>query len=301
MGITKTLASLVLAGVAALGLAGKLKAEDKWVVIDNPWASGTFASDIYDNKVVGDWGSSAAQGFSYDISTDSWNVLNKPGFTSYSQVDAIDAGRIGGRYMAGSVTHGFIYENDNWTILDMPGMSATEVHDIDGINILGAGWQDRWHGFLYDEDKEGDKWSTIDKPGAGDTQPMGISGNKIVGVYNGIIGFLYDGTNWTDLNMPGADSTLATAIDGNNIVGFYNDSHGKMHGFRYDLAREIWKSIDAPNATKRTAVVGINGNELVGYYEDASGYHGFIYTPEPATLSLLAAGGLGLAGVRRKR
>jgi len=295
MSFKKTLTSLVLAGAMAIGgLTEKLKA-DNWAVIDNPWASETFASNISNNEVVGCWGPGATQGFSYNRLTNSWNVLNKPGFTSYSQIDSIDDGHVVGRYMDDSGSHGFVYENGNWTSLDMPGVSSTEVHDMDGINILGAGYQGKWYGFLYD----GVNWNPIDKPGASSTQPTGISGNKIVGGYDSGLSFLYDGTNWTELNMPGAKSTHACAIDGDDIGGFYYDSIGKMHGFLYDGVN--WKSIDAPNATTRTVVSGINGDDIVGYYGDASGYHGFVYTiPEPATIGLLSLGVLALSRKRKK-
>ena len=293
MGIKKTLASLVFAGALAVGgLAEKLKA-DNWAVIDNPWTSETAAYNISNNEIVGCYGSGFTHSFSYNRLTKTWNVLDHPDTTSYSQVNSIDDGRIGGRYMDGSGTHGFIYENGNWTRLDMPGVSATEVHDMDGINILGAGYQGKWYGFLYD----GVNWSPIDKPGANSTQPMGIYGNKIVGVYDSGLSFLYDGTNWTEINMPGAKNTLACAIDGDNIGGFYYDAQNRMHGFLYDGVN--WKSIDAPNATTRTTVLGINGDDIVGYYGDASGYHGFVYTiPEPATAGLM---GLGLAGLLASR
>lgn len=72
-------------------------------------------------------------------------------------------------------------------------------------------------------------------------------------------GFLYDGVNWTALDMPGASDTMPSGIYGNCIVGSY-----------------YYGDYDMPNVS------------------------GFIYTiPEPATLFLLALGGLFLKRARR--
>lgn len=297
MGLKKTLASLVLVGAAALGgLTGKLKA-DSWTILDNPWGGSTSTYNLDGNEVVGCYGGSFTHGFSYNRSTGNWTDIEAPNSTAYTQVNSIDNGQVVGRYMDGSGSHGFVYENGNWTTLNMPGMISTEVGDIDGTNVVGSGWNGNWHGFLYDKNNN---WNPLDKPGASNTQITGISGNKIVGVYNSNYSFLYDGTNWTNLEMPGAANTLAMAVDGDNIGGFYYDTQDKMHGFLYD-GKDNWKTIDAPNATERTAVFGINGDELLGYSKNGSGFHGFIYTiPEPTTISLLGLGALGLVGKRRK-
>jgi hypothetical protein len=107
-------------------------------------------------------------------------------------------------------------------------------------------------------------------PGAANTQLIGIDGGNIVGSYETnsgdcyYHGFLYNGTNWITLDMPGASTTMAFDIDGSTIVGWYTDNS--------------------------------SGN----YHPQ----HGFLYVPEPSTLTLLALGGLWLIGVvwqRQKR
>jgi uncharacterized membrane protein len=114
------------------------------------------------------------------------------------------------------------------------------------------------------------------------------------GHYNG---FLHNGTTWTTLNYPGASETTAYGISGSNIVGYYEYEDGSRHGFLYDGT--TWRTLDYPGAFN-TYAYGISGNRIVGCFSDSSGQHGFLLTiPEPATLSLLAIGGLVL--VRRKR
>jgi uncharacterized membrane protein len=97
---------------------------------------------------------------------------------------------------------------------------------------------------------------------------------------------------WQTLDYPGGYSPKAAlGIDGNNIVGDYIDSSGNEHGFLYDGAS--WTTLDYLGATK-TVANGISGNGIVGDYTDSSAnMHGFLLTvPEPASMALLALGGL---------
>jgi hypothetical protein len=160
-----------------------------------------------------------------------------------------------------------------WTTLDYPGAIWTQIHGIDGSNVVGYDAYGS-HGFLYD----GSNWTDI--PG----KPHDIDGSKVVGEYNGQ-GYIYDLTSstLTTFDAPGAYETTAYGIDGSNIVGRYRESGGgNYHGFLYDGAN--WTIIDAPGASQ-THVFGIDGSNIVGRYNDDSGwgYHGFLYNYEEST------------------
>jgi hypothetical protein len=111
---------------------------------------------------------------------------------------------------------------------------------------------------------------------------------------------VYDGTHWTTLNMPGTWDMWLQGISGSTIIGRYWDTPGqRMRGCLYDGGS--WAGIDYPGAVD-TYPQGISGNNIVGYYTDSAGkYHGFLLAvPEPASVVLLAVGGL-LVGGRRGR
>lgn len=63
--------------------------------------------------------------------------------------------------------------------------------------------------------------------------------------------------------------------------------------FLYNLDNQVLTSLQFPGA-RDTIAQGIDGDNIVGGYDDAFGkYHGFIAViPEPATILLLALGGM---------
>ena len=104
----------------------------------------------------------------------------------------------------------------------------------------------------------------------------------------------------TSFQFPGSISTQALGInDMGEIVGDYIKG-GQMFGFLDNSG--VFSTINPSGATASTAN-GINDHgSIVGFYTNAAGNTvGFVSTPEPASLSLFAAGLLALALSRRRR
>jgi hypothetical protein len=130
---------------------------------------------------------------------------------------------------------------------------------------------------------------------------MGIDNGIIVGNYydlsNNEHGYMYDGNTYTTIDPPGSTRTMVFDIDDGNVVGWYvGTDRPSPHGFLFDGS--TYTTIDVPGASE-TLILAIDGNTLGGSYKKDGDYHGFIATPEPATLSLLTFGGLAL--IRRRR
>jgi hypothetical protein len=216
----------------------------------------------------------------------------------------ISGSNLVGSYNTG-IDHGCFYNGSTWTTLDVPGAIATIINGISGSNLVGyyqnAPPGTNQHGFLYNTMTQ--VWTTIDKPGASSVSIFGIDGSNLVGeyyeAYTDQHGFLYNTATetWTTIDNPGG-GVCWTGISGCNLVG--NEG---SHGVLYD--RTTWTTLDPPGSIL-TYVYGIEGDKIVGHYLAFDGVytsgHGFVYTiPEPATLSLLALGGLCILvrGMRR--
>jgi hypothetical protein len=93
--------------------------------------------------------------------------------------------------------------------------------------------------------------------------------------------------------------------DNGFAVGDYIDAGGTMHGLLYDLANNTFVNEDDPFGVGTTTINGINDrNQLVGFYVDGNDNTiGLLAdpVPEPASLTVLAAGLLGLIIIRRPR
>ncbi len=137
--------------------------------------------------------------------------------------------------------------------------------------------------------------------------PYGIWGDQVVGVwaygYGAGRGFTYEADTWSSIHPEGTDSSLLTGISGDTAVGFSNLEFGNIgvSSFLYDASGVTW--IDCPFGPTAQAW-GIYGDTIVGIYRETLGGddRGFILTiPEPASLTLVLIGAVGLMGRRTRR
>lgn len=124
--------------------------------------------------------------------------------------------------------------------------------------------------------------------------------------------YLFSKGVFTPLYVPGSAFTAANGIsDNGTVVGYYNlaqttGSNGvpftPILGFTY--RNGTYTSFNIPGADL-TELFAINDlGQVAGYERDANGVsHAFVANtvPEPAALSLVVAGLLGLVGLRRSR
>jgi hypothetical protein len=197
-----------------------------------------------------------------------------------------------------SGTWAFLRISGIYTLVDSPseGSGYNAVTEIWGLNDKGAavGFYVNSSGVQvpFELDIKTLKFTDVTPPGATSGVATGINGKaEIVGwdatPSKPIRGFFDQAGTYYPFSAPGAQATYPMSINlQDQVVGYYADGTGAMHGFvmtnpSWGGGKQIWQTIDEPNAAAGTWVTGINmHDQICGYYVDASGVqHGFVADP----------------------
>jgi hypothetical protein len=161
--------------------------------------------------------------------------------------------------------------------------------------------------------------ANINDPNAGTATGQGTTAaainnsGEIAGFYvnaaGNTLGFTDNNGSFTTIDPAGSTMAELLGVNDNGLaVGIYTDSTGVMHGLLYNLLTNTFLNVDDPSGIGTTTINGINdNNQLVGFYVDSAGNTvGLLANPTttipaPASLTLFAAGLLGLTLVRRRR
>lgn len=270
--------------------------------LNYPGSTQTIISGMSGSNVLGMYKDTAGvnHGFVYNNDVASWKSLDFPGATETRTYD-MSGNTIVGEYVSGGRMHGFTYDGMTWKTLDYPGSSSTNTAcGISGSSIVGLYYPGTTgdQGYLYN----GSTWKSLAYPGASTTCIYDISGDNIVGWYDSSSDFMshgcvYNNANgtWRSVDYPGGLDTCVYGVFGNTVLGTYIDpaQNYAWKAFIYDGT--TWTTLTRPGVLADCAI-GMSGNIIVGTYYN-TGY--MLTIPEPATLSLLALGGLLIARRRR--
>jgi len=226
----------------------------------------------------------------------------------YSQGFAInDAGCITGR-LGSSLgdSHAFLYSGGTTTDLGTFGGATSEGFAVNSSGKVAGGAQDAssiWHPFLYDGSFPliplgslgGDYGTALDM---NDADLIVGQSERTDGVVHA---FLYDGTIH-DLDPLGTTQSGGSGINENGDIVGGKIVSGVWHAFLWkdSTMTDLNTLIDPLSGWVLNYAEDINDSGwIVGYGTFEGSTHAFLLIPEPATLSLLALGGV--AALLRKR
>lgn len=320
----------------AAAAAVVLSAPPAWagfVTLDVPGSTFTAATGIDGRLVVGNYGSGPGTGggFVYDRQTGRYTLIadvlgSRPSFTGIHGRSVIGTvpGAVAGLHQS------FVYDLDTGTATPFgpAGATGVTVEGVDGGRIVGSyttaspppppppglppfPFFPPMTGFTYD--RATGTYTDLPLFDGQPVQPYGVDGELVVGTFGGLFGdgaFVFDGAGYSVIPPvnPDTDAFLTpSGVSGQRVVGSYlqvdlNTFEIVDRGFLYDRQTGEISPYDVPGATG-TRILDVDGSQFVGGYESGGRTFGFVATavPEPASVVLLGASGIGLAAARRLR
>jgi len=283
----KILASLTV----LLAIAGVMRAENTYTLIDYPGAVQTTALGLDVHGDVAGWyvdDSGVNHGF---VLIDGvFSSVDVPGAKN-TLVGGINAShQIVGIYSDQNfATHGFVMDGPVGavTTIDYPGADDTYAYHVNdrGMNSKGqiVGWYivgGKEHGFLY---TDGD-YTKLDPPGTFDGVTLGDINNTggIVGSADTGLnhhGFHYGHGVFKPVKFPGAESTAAVGLnDRGVVVGYFNSRGGASRCFA--LVKGHFYTIPFPRSYTTYCTKINDSGQVVGWVLDLQKVtHGFLISP----------------------